>query len=153
MSINCLPLTAYSFQFVVLTIDGREVNGFWEGDDAITVERNADLGSAIVGADGSPLMSITADQSAVLTLKLQASSPWNRYLSQKVKRMRGGGNIDVMTIGLRDTSTGEGGGCSSAVIMREPPLSLGVTATEREWAIYCGCWQENDINYVGVSAV
>ncbi|MEP9376205.1 phage protein [Aquabacter sp. CN5-332] len=153
MPTACLPLTVYSFQNVVLTIDGREVTGVWEGDDAIQVERHADLGTPVVGADGSPILSITADQSATLTLKLQPTSAWNRYLSQKVKKMRAGAVVDVMTIGLRDTGTGEGGGCSSAVIMKEPPLSLGTSATEREWAIYCGCWQENDIQYTDVSAI
>lgn len=146
MAVNCAPLTLYSATNVVLTIDGRQVIGLWEGDDAIVVERPTDLGSALTGADGASVVSITADQSASLTLKLQPNSAMNQYLQQKVKRMRMGSQ-DLIVVSLRDTSTGEGGGCSSAVVIREPSKSWGAAATEREWQLFCNCWQENDITY------
>lgn len=144
MTVNCAPLTLYSFSNVVLTIDGRQVVGLWEGDDAVVIERPTDLGSALTGADGASVVSITADQSATVTIKLQANSAMNQYLQQKVKRMRMGSQ-DLIAIVLRDTSTGEGGGCSAAVVIREPSKSFGATATEREWQLFCNCWQENDI--------
>ncbi|KRE07456.1 hypothetical protein ASE63_22415 [Bosea sp. Root381] len=146
MAVNCAPLTLYSFDNVVVTIDGREVIGVWEGDDAVLVERPTDLGSALTGADGASVVSITADQSATVTLKLQPNSAMNAYLEQAVKRMRMGSQR-LLNIAIRDTSTGEGGGCSAAVVIREPSKSWGAAATEREWQIFCNCWQENDISY------
>jgi hypothetical protein len=150
MAVNCPPLTLYSFMNVVATVDGRQVIGFWEGDDAVVVERQTDLGTALTGADGASVVSITADQTATVTLKLQANSAMNGYLEQRVKAMRMG-SPKVLTIGIVDTGTGEGGGCSSAVIIKEPSKSYGAQATEREWVIFCNCWQENDINYNAVA--
>lgn len=146
MAVNCPPLTLYSMQNVIVTLDGRQVIGLWEGDDAVVIERPTDLGQALTGADGASVVSITADQSATVTLKLMANSAMNSYLEQRVKAMRMGSQR-LITIGVRDTSTGEGGGCSSAVIIKEPAKSYGANATEREWVIFCNCWQENDINY------
>ena len=146
MAVNCAPLTLYSFDNVVVTIDGREVIGLWEGDDVVSLERPTDLGSALTGADGASVVSITADQSATLTIKLQPNSAMNAYFEQCVKRMRMGSQR-LIAVAVRDTSTGEGGGCSAAVVIREPSKTWGATATEREWQLFCNCWQENDITY------
>jgi hypothetical protein len=146
MAINCPPLTIYSFDNVVVTIDGREVVGFWEGEDAVTVTRETDVGTVLRGADGANIVSITNDQSAMLSLKLQPNSAMNQYLSQRVKLLRLGSQR-VMNIAIRDTISGEGGGCSSAIVTKEPDRSYGATASMREWIIFCNCWQENDIVY------
>lgn len=144
--VDCLPLTLYSFKNVTLTIDNRKVIGFWEGDDAITVERDTDLGTPKVGADGASVVSVTADQSAKLTIKLMPNSAMNQYLEQRVKIMRAGGQA-VLAIALRDTSNGEGGGCTAAVIIKEPSKSYGAEADGREWVFFCSCWHENDLAY------
>lgn len=146
MAVNCAPLTIYDFRNVVVTIDGRQVVGLWEGDDVVLVERPTDLGSALTGADGASVVSVSADQSATVTIKLQPNSAMNQYLAQAAKRMRMGSQR-LIVISVRDTTTGEGGGCSAAVVIREPPKSWGATATEREWQLFCNCWQENDITY------
>lgn len=146
MSVDCAPLTLYSYKNVVVTIDGRRVIGVWEGDDAVVVERPTDLGTALTGADGASVVSISADQTATVTLKLQANSAMNSYLEQRVKAMRMG-STRLLAIGIVDTGTGEGGGCSSAVITKEPSKSYGAMATEREWVLFCNCWQEHDVNY------
>lgn len=146
MAVNCPPLTLYSMKNVALTIDGRPVIGFWEGDDAVVLERNTDIGTPLTGADGASVVSDTADESANLTLKLMPNSSMNAYLEQRVK-LRRMGSQRVMTVGLLDTSTGEGGGCSAAVVIKEPSKSFGANATEREWVIFCSCWQPNDISY------
>ncbi|WP_406858492.1 phage structural protein [Alsobacter sp. KACC 23698] len=129
-----------------MTIDDRPVIGFWEGDDAVVIERNTDLGTPLTGADGASVVSMTADQSANVTLKLMANSAMNQYLAQKVKLMRAGSQ-KLISIAVRDTSTGEGGGCTAAVIIKEPSVSLGASASEREWVFFCNCWQTNDITY------
>jgi hypothetical protein len=140
--INCAPFGVYSFANTVLTIDGRRVIGFGEGDDVISIEPTTELGTSIVGADGSALLSITADQSATLTLKLVHHSPFNDFLWNKVKRMRLGetGPGIMFAIGFSDPSTGDGGGCTQAVVKTVPTLTAGANATEREWAIFCPCW-------------
>lgn len=146
MAVNCPPLTLYSMMNVAVTIDGRQVIGLWEGDDAVVIERPTDLGTPLTGADGASVVSITADQTATVTLKLMPNSAMNAYLEQRVKAMRMGSQR-LITIGIVDTGTGEGGGCSSAVITKEPSVSYGAQASEREWVIFCNCWQPTDITY------
>jgi hypothetical protein len=146
MEQNCPPLTLYAFENVTLTIDNRPVVGFWEGDDAIQVERDPDLGSVQTGADGASVVSITAAETATLTIRLMPNSAMNSYLTQAVKQMRAG-SPRVLSVAIRDSATGEGGGCTSAIITKEPGKSFGATASSREWTIFCNCWHENDITY------
>jgi hypothetical protein len=146
MADNCPPLTIYAMQNVAVTIDGRPVIGLWEGDDAVTIERNTDLGTPLVGADGASVVSLTSDQSALVTLKLMPNSAMNQYLTQRAKALRAGSQR-LLVLGIIDTSTGEGGGCSNVVITKEPNKSYGANASEREWVLFCSCWQENDILY------
>ena len=62
---DCAPFGIYSFQNVSLTIDGCPRHRLCsEGDDAIMIEPTTELGTPIVGADGTSIVSITADQSA-----------------------------------------------------------------------------------------
>lgn len=146
MPVDCAPLTIYSFKQVAVTIDGRQVIGLWEGDDAVMVERNTDLGTPLTGVDGASVVSITADQSANLTLRLQPNSAMNEYLSQRAKAMRMGSQR-LMTVGILDTSNGEGGGCSAAIVIKEPGRQYGANAAMREWVLFCNCWQETDVKY------
>lgn len=146
MAVDCKQLTIYAKDMVSFTIDDREVIGLWEGDDVISVERQTDLGTPMTGADGSSIVSFTSDQSALLTVKLQANSAANTYFEKWVKARRMG-STRLLRVAVRDTATGEGGGCTSAVIVKEPSKSWGGTATEREWQLFCNCWQENDITY------
>jgi hypothetical protein len=150
MTVECAQLTIHSFKNIVLTLDGRRVTGLWEGDDAVVVERDTELGTPLTGADGSSVVSVTADESARLTIKLMPNSPMNQYLQQRSKAVRMG-SLKLIAVGLVDTTTGEGGGCSAAVIIQEPSKSFGAAATEREWVLFCNCWQENDTTYAPVA--
>lgn len=151
MAANCPPLTIYSFENVAVNIDKRPVVGFWEGEDAVMVERPDDLGTVMTGADGASIVSITASETANVTLKLQANSAMNQYLTQAVKAMRNGSQR-LIEIDIRDTTSGEGGGCTSAVVIKEPGRSYGSAATVREWVLFCACWQENDVIYTPAAA-
>lgn len=143
---DCAPFGIYGFQNVALTIDGARIIGFAEGDDAIMIEPTTELGTPIVGADGTSIVSITADQSASLTLKLLPNSPFNAYLSQKAKRARGGALTGItFAIGFVDMSNGETGGCTQAVVTKEPSIQRGANAAEKEWRIFCPCWQPGEI--------
>ena len=149
MDQNCPPLTLYSFENVVVTVDNRQVVGFWEGDDAVQVTRPDDIGTRTTGADGASVVSITASEVAEVTLRLMPNSAMNSYLEQAVKAMRAGSQR-VLQIAVRDSTSGEGGGCSSAIITKEPDKQFGATSGSREWVLFCNCWQSNDIRYTPV---
>jgi len=151
MTVQCPPLTVYSFENVEMTIDNREVVGFWEGDDVVSIARETDVGTVTRGADGANAVSVTADQSATLTLRLQPNSAMNQYLEQRVKLLRMGSQR-YLQVAVRDSTSGEGGGCTAAIIIREPSVAFGTSISVREWVIFCNCWQPNDIQYAPVAA-
>lgn len=132
--------TAYSFDEVAVTLAGTEVYGFFEGDDAVTVEENADIGAMLVGADGSSIFSQSADRAAQITVKLQHTSPTHRYLTQLLSRQRGGALAGV-AVSVRDSRSNEGGACEAAFIMQATSDQKGTNATVREWVLVTGDWQ------------
>ncbi len=142
---DCPPFGVYSFKNVALTIDSAMVVSFAEGDDAIMISPVKQIGNAVVGADGGSIVSISASQAATMTLKLLANSPMNAYLRNKVKLMRAGGLNITMNVGFADMSLGDMGGCTSAVITKEPDIARGENASEQEWEIFCPCWQPSAV--------
>jgi hypothetical protein len=146
---DCAPFGTYSFANVAFSIDGALVIGFDEGDDCIMIEPTTELGQAKVGADGTSILSITTDQSATVTIKLMANSPFNAYLRSKVSRMRQGGLTGLtFPIGFTDLSSRETGGCTQAIVMTEPSLMRGANVNSQEWKLFCPCWQPGSVEVV-----
>lgn len=143
---ECAPFGVYSFSAVAFSIDGRMVTGFAEDEDCILIEPTTELGSPKVGADGGSVVSITADQSASVTIKLLPNSPFNAYLNQKVQRMRSGALTNIaFPIGFTDLSNRETGGCTNAVITKVPSPTRGPTASTQEWRFFCPCWTNGTV--------
>lgn len=132
-------LTMYSFLNVKATLDGKEVTGLWEGDDAIEIEERSQVSNELIGADGAAIVSITADQSVYIRLRLQPNSPIHRYLDQKYRVLKNG-QLDPMSFSVRDTGNGEGGSTSQAVIRAMATKQLGVNASVREWELFGQGW-------------
>lgn len=147
--INCGPYGVYNMLNQVLTVEGRRVFGFAEGDDVIDIEDRADLGDPVEGADGTALLSVSAVNAATVTIKLVWHSPWNKFFAAKAKRMKGGdvGKGIQFPISFLDTQTGENGNCTQATLMKRPNRQRGGKPGEMEWVIYCPCWQDSDVNY------
>lgn len=131
--------STYSHKSVTLMIDGQLVVGVWEGDDAIEVAPGADVGSLLVGADGSSIFSQSADESATITIRLQHTSPAHRLLMQKRARQMAGRPVGF-PVSLVDTISGEGGSTDQAFISQAPNDSKGVNAVAREWVLITGQW-------------
>lgn len=140
--------TAYSFKNVQATLDGQKVQGFFDGDDAVTVEPGADIGSMMIGADGSGLFSQSADASARITLRLQHTSPTHRLLLQKLRRQREAGGLSGFPFDVIDTRSGEGGNGERCFIMNAPTDGKGMNATVREWVLVTSEWNSNIPNEV-----
>jgi hypothetical protein len=135
--------TAYSFVNVSATLDGQTVQGLWDGDDAIVVTDGAAAGSGIVGADGSGIFSISADQSAQISVKLQHTSPTHRLLHQKLKRQRALGSVAAaFPFSFIDTGSNEGGSSDRVFIQTPPADSKGKNAVVREWVLWTAQWSK-----------
>jgi hypothetical protein len=133
--------SAYSMINVSATLDRRDVKGLWDGDDAIVVSQGADVSTMLIGADGSSIVSISADHSAQISVKLQHTSPTHRFLSQKLKQLRArGANATAFSFSIKDKVSGEGGTADQCYIMTAPEDSKGKNAAVREWVLITGEW-------------
>ena len=137
--------SAYSMLNVTATLDGVAVRGLFDGDDAITVTQGADVGTMLVGADGSSLFSQTADRSAQISVKLQHTSPTHRQLIQRWKQQRAG-RLKGFPFDLIEKDSGEGGTADKCFIMKAPADSKGKNAVVREWVLVTGDWTPNVTN-------
>jgi hypothetical protein len=125
---------------VAATLDGLAIRGFWDGDDAVTVEQGADVGTGLVGADGSSIFSQSADQSARITVRLQHTSPTHRQLTQKWLQQREG-VLRGFPFDVMDKTSGVGGTADQCFIMQAPGDSKGKNATVRAWVLWTGEWR------------
>lgn len=140
-------ITTYSNKAVQASLDGRDVRGLWEGDDVISVERRSDRGTPMVGADGASIFSTSADESATIVLKLQHTSPAHAYLRSIERGMTKGIN-KIFPFSVRDTESGEGGSAAQCVISAAPTVNIGgENATERQWTLFAGSWEWNEVNF------
>lgn len=127
---------------VAATVDGQSVIGFWDGDDAATIEPLEDTGQMMVGADGSSIFSQSANEGATITLRLQHTSPTHRLLHQRHARQRARGvRVVGFPINVIDIDSGEGGSTDQAFIQRAPTDSKGTAAAVREWVLVTGQWR------------
>lgn len=140
-------ITTYSPKNCQVSLDGRDVRGLWEGDDAVQVERGSDRATSMVGADGAAIVSTSADESATITLRLQHTSPANERL-RNIERAMKTGRTRKFPLSIRDTESGEGGSAAECVIVGTPTVNTGSsTAGVREWKIFAGRWDWNAVSW------
>ncbi|UQS95085.1 tube protein [Pseudanabaena phage Pam3] len=134
-----MAMKAYSMLNVTATLDGRRVIGLMDGDDAITTSPGVDVGTMLVGADGSWLFSQTADKSATVVIKLKPNSPTHRQLTEKWMAQRAG-RLVGFPFDFIDSASNEGGTGAEFFIQKAPDDSKGNNAVVREWTIVTGEW-------------
>jgi len=140
-------LTSYSFLNVAVVLDGKLVTGLWEGNDAVTIAPHSDIGFPLVGVDGAAIVSITADTSVMIVLKLQPTSPTHTFLHNRWKRMRSG-RLLPFGLSVRDTGNNEGGSAAEATIIRAPQHAYGENAASRDWVLFAQAWDPTQVEYV-----
>lgn len=130
-------MNIYSFGNFVLLVNGVEASGFAEGDDAITIRRRTDSASDTVGPDGNMMISVSADKSGEVILKLQIGSRFNKYLSGLVAAMEtfpGRGFVPVYVM-AQDTYRNDLATGANGYIKKPAEQTRGAKATEQEWTI------------------
>lgn len=134
--------SAYSMKNVAVTIDGQNVLGVWDGDDAVVIAPVEDIGTLLVGADGSSIFSQSANEAATITLRLQHTSPAHRLLHTKLARQKARGvRVSGFPVTVIDVDSNEGGSTDQAFIMTAPTDSKGKAAAVREWVLVTGQWR------------
>lgn len=136
--------SAYSAKNVAVVVDGQQVLGLWDGDDAVIVEHLADTGTMLVGADGSSIFSQSANQGATITVKVQHTSATHRLLHQKWARQKANGvRVTGFSFTLNDVDSNEGGAADDCYIQTAPNDQKGTEASVREWKLVTGNWRPN----------
>ena len=139
-------LTSFSFANVSVVIDGAKLEGFWEGDDPVQVERNAEAGNPIVGVDGCAVVSRPVNNSRNVTLQVMPNSLAHRILTNKIRAIENN-EIEIFSISVTDVGNGEGGSSVEATIIQQPGMSFGENAASREWVIFANNWTDNEVTY------
>jgi hypothetical protein len=140
--------TAYTLKNVTGVVNGQAVQGFWEGDDACSIEPIDAQGSMLIGADGDGIFSQFMHEAVRITLRLQHTSPTHRLLSQLMQRQRAQGNrLRGFPVSFVDADSNEGGATEQVFIETSPTDTKGKAATSRVWVLVTASWKPLVPNY------
>ena len=129
---NGRTVTAYSASNVIVTYGGHTFQGFAGGDDVITVNRREDAVQLDIGMQGDGVYSQSTDMSGEITIRIQAGSATNDFLSAKA-RAGDIGAVFVAPLIITEIGTTTKTTADKTVIQRVPDLSRGAVAGEVEW--------------------
>jgi hypothetical protein len=131
-------MKSISFPNGHMLVNGIELTHFASDDDVVKFERLAENANYKVGADGKMIISFSADKSGKCTIKLQPTSPSNKYLMGLVN-LQGGGPMTFVPIQVswqdiyrKDVASGVPG-----CIVKIPDFMRGMdnTGNDMEWQI------------------
>lgn len=129
-------MKVYSFQNTVMLVNGVEITGWADGDDVIKIARRNDSASDKIGADGSMMVSLSADKSGEFTFKLQQTSSANKYLQGLCALQEGGAKLFVpVNVLFQDTYRQDLATGTVGYIKRPAELNRGAQAGTQEWTI------------------
>lgn len=134
-------VTTYSMLNEVAVLDGLRVVGFWDGDDVVVITPGADVGTGLIGADGTGIFSQSADESADISIKLMHTSEAHKRLLQKLAAQRQG-RLDGFPFSIKELKSGKGGATDKAFIKTRPTTSAGKNASMVEWVLWTAQWNE-----------
>lgn len=127
-------MKTYSFLSLVVLVNGIEIDGFADGDDAIQVERRVDTGTDRMGADGQMFYTQSADKSGEITLRLLPGSDSNKYLSDLCKEQESGIFAPISVL-IQDTFRQDRGSAGACYLKKQATLTRGAGAANNEWVI------------------
>src|ERR1700760_4891471 len=108
----------YSFKDVVASITGPGGsfalgNGSGAAEEGITVEPTEDINTMTIGADGSGMHSLHADQSGMITVVLLKNSPTNALLQALYNfQTSSSASHGQNTITISNTASGDAMNCT-----------------------------------------
>ncbi len=136
--------TAYSFLEVQAAIAGpggtfNLGNGSGAAEEGITIEMTAEKDIMTIGADGTPMHSLSADNSGMITVRLLKTSPVNAQLqamydAQKLDPSLWAQNV----ITISNTNSGDSVGCRSVAFKKLPNNVYAKEGGMNEWEFNAG---------------
>lgn len=128
-----MALKPYDFKQVAFILGGRIITGFAEGE-AITVERDEDSFTLMVGADGDATRAKSNNRSGTVTIRLLQTSESNLILQgfASADELSNAGLVPML---IKDNSGNSLFTAEQAWVQKPPAASFGAEGTEREWVI------------------
>lgn len=137
-------MSSYSFQDVVAKLTGPTgtadlAQSAAPANEGISFEMAGDKNTMSVGADGSVMNSLHADQSGRCVVRLQKTSPMNAVLqqmydAQSISAALWGQNVIV----CQQKASGDITTCRAVAFKRQPPITYAREGNTVEWEFDCG---------------
>lgn len=126
----------YSFKDTIVVVNGLEITGWSEGDDVIAISRREDSASDKIGAAGEMMVSVSADRSGSIKVKLQQTSPSNKFLMSLCALQEAAGS-DFVPVALmfQDTYRNDLAAGTQGYIKKPADMNRGQKGNDQEWEI------------------
>lgn len=137
-------MATYSFQDVVAAISGvgGSINlaaGAGVAEEGITIEAMEDKNIMTVGADGTPMHSLVANESSNVTIRLLKTSPVNKQLQEMyTQQTKSAANHGKNTITVRDAVRGDNITLNEVAFKRRPTVTYAKEGGLMEWTFDAG---------------
>lgn len=123
----------YDWRTVLTTINGVPIMDWAEGDDVFKATRLKEIGELVVGASGSACVSLSADKSGEVTIKLQKTSPTNAVLNKLAASEDHIGTFVPVEVQQIDTYRGDKVITTLGFIKKPADMQGGAKAPDVEW--------------------
>ena len=136
--------TAYSFLEVQAAIAGPAGifnlgNGSGAAEEGITIEMTAEKDIMTIGADGTPMHSLSADNSGMVTVRLLKTSPVNAQLQAMYDAQKLDPSLWAQNgITISNTNSGDSVGCRSVAFKKLPNNVYAKEGGMNEWEFNAG---------------
>lgn len=138
----------YSFANVVALVNGVQLEGYPEGDDVVTAERFNDTAFPSVGVDGIMTVSLSADHSGSIILRLMQNSESNALLTGIIAAQENGAFLPSF-VQVINTEGGEVISGTQCFLLNPANLQFGQQLQLVEWTFVA---ERLDIINLGVAA-
>lgn len=130
-----MAVKTYSPKDVSVIVAGTIISGFAE-DTFVSIERDSDAFTKVVGADGEVSRTASADLSGTITITLLATSASNDILSALAiaDQLTLSGEFPVL---IKDEFGNSIHTAPSAWIMKQAAKEYGAEIGETEWVLQC----------------
>lgn len=127
---------SYDSAQISVTVGVSIITGFQDGT-FVSIVQNGDGWKSTTGADGHKARSKNQDQSAQITLTLQATSESNQVLSSlyDIDQIEGNGKFPIWVKDLRGNDLVA---APQAWVVKKPDAEYGTEVGSREWVIETG---------------
>jgi hypothetical protein len=126
----------YDWRKLLTTINNVPVTNWAEGDDVFQAERVTPSASMVIGVDGKATVSLSADKSIKVTIKLAQTSPTNAYLSQLAAGQDHLEGFTPITVQQYDTYRRDSVESMYGYIEKPANVTRGGKANAVEWVMY-----------------